>query len=320
MGTWDVNLRIRQDDHRWQDSVRAEARIYPVLRGKAVLELWDSASIKGFSLRYYDVADARWKLWLNWPSANRSGTSSLDGGFRHGRGEFFSVSPRADGGRTISRYTFSDITADSLRWDDAFSGDDGRTWTNNWIMEFDRTAHLPVLPARGGDAHTYDGGGRCDDPAYRAFDPLVGRFTGELGVLDAAGEEHVLPATWTGHRVLGGCAVLGVLQARSPAGAFEVFQHFTVDSASGLLEVLSLDSTPSTGVVIAVGPAPEGAPDDAADGAADDEAAGAAPPGGLELETITGEAAQGFDYRFGPDGLEVSARGGGWRASLRRDA
>jgi hypothetical protein len=45
-GQWDVNLRIRQEDGSWPDKVAARARIYSVLAGKAVLELWDSAPNK----------------------------------------------------------------------------------------------------------------------------------------------------------------------------------------------------------------------------------------------------------------------------------
>ncbi|NIQ57389.1 MAG: hypothetical protein GWN71_29565, partial [Gammaproteobacteria bacterium] len=69
-----------------------------------------------------------------------------------------------DGGETISRYTFSDITPASLRWDDAYSTDGGETWTHNWIMEFTRTGAKPTLAADGGPEHTFHAGGRCAAP------------------------------------------------------------------------------------------------------------------------------------------------------------
>ncbi|NIQ57390.1 MAG: hypothetical protein GWN71_29570, partial [Gammaproteobacteria bacterium] len=82
VGEWDVNLRVRQDDLSWADEVRSVARIYPILRGKAMLELWSDRrrdGIKGYSLRYFDVARQEWVIWLNWPGPDRSGSSSLAG-------------------------------------------------------------------------------------------------------------------------------------------------------------------------------------------------------------------------------------------------
>ncbi|MEM7357390.1 MAG: hypothetical protein AAF657_41635, partial [Acidobacteriota bacterium] len=110
LGGWDVNLRIRKDGAWPESSVRAKAEIYSILDGKAVLELWDSATIKGFSLRYFDSAQDKWMLWLNWPGKNRSGSSGLSGTFHHGRGDFFSERPTQDGGTRIARYSFNDIT------------------------------------------------------------------------------------------------------------------------------------------------------------------------------------------------------------------
>lgn len=91
----DVNLRVRQQDGSWQDARSATAKIYRILGGKAILELWDervpAAGIRGFSLRHYDHEAGDRVLYLNWPGQNRSAPSSLRGAFRHGRGEFFSI-------------------------------------------------------------------------------------------------------------------------------------------------------------------------------------------------------------------------------------
>jgi len=127
IGTWRVNLRVHQQDLTWEDEVEAEARIHPVLRGKALLELWDGGDTKGMSLRYFDTAVGRWVMWLDWPRRNRSGSFRLEGAFRHGRAEFETRRRQADGSEILTRYTFSDITDRSLRWDDAFSRDGGRT-------------------------------------------------------------------------------------------------------------------------------------------------------------------------------------------------
>jgi len=199
VGEWDVNLRVRQQDGSWADEIQSEAHIFPILNGKAVLELWNDSrqtGIKGYSLRYYDPAQDAWVLWLNWPSNNQSGSSSLRGSFRHGRGEFFA----GGGGGPITRYTFSDITDTSLRWDDAVSRDNGATWSANWIMEFSRTGAKAALSPTGGPALTWHDGSRCDAPEFRRYEFLAGSRDGE-GTGGA-------PVTIQGHQILDGCALI----------------------------------------------------------------------------------------------------------------
>jgi hypothetical protein len=244
VGEWDVNLRIRQDDGSWLDAVQATAEIYPILSGKAVLELWSDArtsGIKGYSLRYFDVARDEWVLWLNWPAPNRSGSSSLSGTFRHGRGEFFSTMMNPDGSETLSRYTFSDVTPSSLRWDDAFSSDGGDTWTNRWIMEFTRTAAKPILDPAGGEAHTFHDGARCDNEAFRRYEFLAGRNDGEV-VAGGSG-----PVTITGYRVLDGCALMTFAGPGSDperAWGFSLLTFNTYAERYELTTVTSQSSTP----------------------------------------------------------------------------
>ncbi len=146
IGTWDVNLRMLQDDLTFKDAVAAHASIYPILGGKAILELWDSTPIQGMSLRYYDPVAKRWDLWLDWPRPNASRLTRLTGGFRHGRAEFRGARKTPDGKESVTLFTFSDVTPFSLRWDDLHSTDGGKTWTRNWIMEFTRTAIEPPWP------------------------------------------------------------------------------------------------------------------------------------------------------------------------------
>ena len=37
------------------------------------------------------------------------------------------------------RFVWSHISADSARWEQAISSDDGETWNTNWTMEFERS-------------------------------------------------------------------------------------------------------------------------------------------------------------------------------------
>ena len=245
VGEWDVNLRVRQSDLTWTGRHRSVAKIYPILSGKAVLELWSEdqvSGIKGYSLRYFDTARDEWVLWLNWPGPNRAGSSSLAGSFRHGRGDFYSTSVGSDGTETISRYSFNDITPTSLRWDDAYSTDGGETWTNRWIMEFSRTAARPTLDLDGGPAHTFHEGDRCDAPEFRRYEFLSGRKNGEV---IAGGSGAV---TITGHKILDGCAVLTFAGADGDPERSWGFSHVTFNTYARRYELTTLTSQPNTPV------------------------------------------------------------------------
>lgn len=250
VGEWDVNLRIRQDDGSWEDQVAATAKVYPVLSGKAILELWSddrAEGLEGYSLRYFDVSRDEWVLWLNWPGENRSGSSSLAGDFRHGRGEFFSTNRAPDGTETISRYTFSDITDTSLRWDDAFSRDGGLTWTNSWIMEFERTGPKPTLSGAGGPAHSWHDGARCDAPEFRKYEFLSGR---RAGPVEAGGGGDV---TITGYRLLDGCAVMTFAGPSDDPERAWGFSHITWNTYAQRYELTTLNSVASTPVRVFYG-------------------------------------------------------------------
>jgi len=254
IGEWEVNLRIRGEDGTWPDaSVAATAKIHPVLGGKAVLELWDSRPIVGFSLRWFDAEAGEWKLWLNWPRENRSSGTGLAGRFRHGRGEFFARRADEDGGELISRYTFSDITPESLRWGDAYSRDGGETWSHRWIMEFTRTGGEPSLPAAGGEALTFGAGERCDLPEFGSFEALAGTRKGTVSRRSADGSWSEAPARLTGWRVLGGCAVLARLEVEAGRDPRESIHLLTWNTSAERFEEDLLDDRPASGIEIFFG-------------------------------------------------------------------
>jgi hypothetical protein len=257
VGEWDVNLRTLQNDNNWEDSKSARAKIYRILDGRAILELWDESApgdaIRGFSLRFFDPDKEKWRLFLNWPGKNTSGTNTLNGSFRHGRGEFFSTRAGADGARTINRYTFSDIAPDRLRWDDGFSNDGGRTWRSNWIMEYSRTSDRPAWPGEGEAAHTFYTGERCDLAEFREFDRLEGMLHGEVRRIDDSGTERTSVARLVGYRVLDGCAVMTFLEYVSDGRVRKTFSLKTFNTYADLFEETSLDNQPGTPLRILYG-------------------------------------------------------------------
>lgn len=62
------------------------------------------------------------------------------------RGDFFAQ--ESFNGRAIyTRNSFSNITPDSCRFEQAFSDDGGKTWETNWVMTFAR------VKGKSGQAH-----------------------------------------------------------------------------------------------------------------------------------------------------------------------
>jgi len=83
--------------------------------------------------------DPKTKLWsIYWIDARHPVIDPpVHGRFENGVGLFFGEDVFE--GRPIKvRFTWSDATATSCRWAQAFSADDGATWETNWTMDFAR--------------------------------------------------------------------------------------------------------------------------------------------------------------------------------------
>ncbi|MCI0612971.1 hypothetical protein L0244_08270, partial [bacterium] len=63
-----------------------------------------------------------------------SGTLTLPsiGEFKNGRGEFYNTDT-LNGRLILVRFIISDITANSIHFEQSFSDDGGKTWEVNWI-------------------------------------------------------------------------------------------------------------------------------------------------------------------------------------------
>lgn len=93
---------------------------------------------RGISLRLQDPVTHDWSIyWVN----SRNGQLALPpvvGHFdEHGVGEFFSEE-EWEGKQIRVRYRWSEITATTAKWDQAFSTDGGETWETNWVSDFTR--------------------------------------------------------------------------------------------------------------------------------------------------------------------------------------
>lgn len=92
--------------------------------------------IEGLGLRLYNPDARQWSL--NWTNSGQGILQSPSiGEFKNGRGDFFDQEP-FNGRAILVRGSFSEITADSSYFEQAFSEDGGKTWETNWKMTFTR--------------------------------------------------------------------------------------------------------------------------------------------------------------------------------------
>jgi hypothetical protein len=224
IGEWDVLNRNRpSDDTRWFDTGSATARVYPVVAGCGLVEHWRGQAygnfLVGFSLRAFNPSLGQWDLVLLWPNAGEPRFGELAGGFRHNRGEFYSRGLSAAGDTTLTRLSFSDVTPNSLRWQNDFSMDNGRSWDSGWIQELNRREPLYQGPLLNGPSVTTL---RCPGPEYRGMDFLIGEWAGavEADSVEAEGmgvRAEVAP-------ILEGCGMMERVTAMGQASAWEVFR------------------------------------------------------------------------------------------------
>jgi len=138
IGTWKTHLKRLQ--HPLTGSMtwieyQGTSVVRKIWNGRAnLVELevdGPSGRIKGLSLRLYNPQSRQWSLNF---ANSAQGTMSIPtvGEFKNGRGEFYDQ--ELFNGRTILvRNVFSEITANSYRFEQAFSDDGGKTWEVNWI-------------------------------------------------------------------------------------------------------------------------------------------------------------------------------------------
>jgi hypothetical protein len=140
-GTWDVVNRRRNDfldaTGTWEE-FPGVSRATRHFDGRANFDEIDfpTKGFAGLTLRLYDPERQEWSLY--WAS-KRTGTlfPPVVGRFRDGRGEFYGDDTHE--GRPVRvRFMWSDITANSARWAQAYSPEAGATWVTNWVMELTR--------------------------------------------------------------------------------------------------------------------------------------------------------------------------------------
>ena len=138
IGAWDTVVRVRtplSTQENWTE-FRGASIVHGFANNRANLVDLAVASasggrIEGVSLRLFNPQTQQWTL--NFASMRDGAlTPPVYGGFANGRGEFYGQDT-VDGRSVFVRFVISDITANSARFEQAFSADGGRTWIANWI-------------------------------------------------------------------------------------------------------------------------------------------------------------------------------------------
>ncbi|HJW05545.1 MAG TPA: hypothetical protein VJ527_03530 [Rhodanobacter sp.] len=86
---------------------------------------------EGLNLRLYNPRSRQWSLNFANSSSGTLGQPTI-GGFVDGRGEFYDQED-FDGRAIFVRFVITPLDADTIRFEQAFSDDGGKTWETNWV-------------------------------------------------------------------------------------------------------------------------------------------------------------------------------------------
>lgn len=145
-GRWDVRhrrLKRRLAGETEWETFGGTFVNWPVLGGQGnvgdnVFDFPDGVR-RGMGVRAFDPASGQWSSWWFDGRDPTRLDPPVRGGFADGVGTF--VSDDVYEGRPIKVRVLWSRTANTPRWEQAFSADGGATWETNWISDFTRTAN-----------------------------------------------------------------------------------------------------------------------------------------------------------------------------------
>jgi hypothetical protein len=142
-GSWHISHRHLKERltgcEEWEE-FESTMRCWPVLGGTANMDEGEfpSRGFHGMTIRLYDKDADTWSLfWID--SRHARIEPPVTGRFTDGAGEFLGPDTH-NGIPVVCRFRWLDVTADSVRWEQALSADDEKTWETNWIMHLNRIA------------------------------------------------------------------------------------------------------------------------------------------------------------------------------------
>ncbi len=231
VGEWDVVNKKRRRDGTWFDESTSRARIQFILGGRAVLEQWigqDANTLRGFSLRAYDPALARWVVILNWTGGRPSNFGQMEGVYDTDHISIYPPGSVESGQRNLERYTFSKATPESCQWDAQRTRDGGENWQMYWIMEFSRRGDPITTDATNAPIFEVPERPYCQGANFRALDSLIGVWSGDITRRLPEGTERTGTVAMRGTSMIEGCGIQTFIDATWSDG--DLYQSFEAAS------------------------------------------------------------------------------------------
>lgn len=121
-----------------QGQLAGVSRIEKIANGCGLLENWtNSLDLSGKSINFYDPYTKKWhQYWIDYEGIPIRFLGVYEDGAMKFMGESFSV----DGKRTLTRMTFFNLGADTVRQLGEDSTDEGKTWTVSFDLKYIRKA------------------------------------------------------------------------------------------------------------------------------------------------------------------------------------
>ena len=143
MGDWRVHHRVNKAGKGapWIE-FESDCSERPLMGGRANVEEHrferPTRIDYGVAVRTYDPMTATWAIWwLDSRAPHGDVDPPMKGRFEKGVGTFYSDST-LDGKPIKVRFLWTSIDRQNARWEQSYSGDGGKTWEVNWIMDFRR--------------------------------------------------------------------------------------------------------------------------------------------------------------------------------------
>jgi hypothetical protein len=144
-GKWESHNRKLKErltgSHDWIEFDGTQTE-WPLMNGYANVDdnhfKVQGADYRGVALRAYDPKTGEWAIWwLDGRDPFGAMDPPVKGRFENGVGTFYADDTLR--GKPIKvRFVWSRLSTTFAHWEQAFSGDGGKTWETNWITDFHR--------------------------------------------------------------------------------------------------------------------------------------------------------------------------------------
>jgi hypothetical protein len=141
IGNWKIKHRRFKPDTKVWDEFEGEATCWTILKGIASIEELriPARDFSGTGIRLLDVKNSLWHdYWVNGKSGVLTPPGQT-GVFENGVGTF-GAEDEENGKKIKIRGVWDRITPKSCRWFQGVSKDGGKTWDDNWIMDWTKVA------------------------------------------------------------------------------------------------------------------------------------------------------------------------------------